>query len=48
VRPRDCRVLVLRKSPQDVMEYKALTLDDIEDILESGVDPRKIIEELEL
>jgi len=30
------------------MEYKALTLDDIEDILESGVDPRKIIEELEL
>ena len=48
VRPKDCRVIVLRKSSDDIVSYKTLELDELEDYLGSGVDVRKIIEEFEL
>ena len=48
VRPRDCRVIVLRKDSRDFVDYRVLMLDELEEFFESGVDVRKIIEELEL
>ena len=48
VQPEDCRVIVLRKSANDIVDYKVLGLEEIEDALEKDIDPRKIIDELEL
>lgn len=48
VHPRNCRVMVLRKTPDDVVDWRAFTLDEIEELLDSRVDPRKIVDELEL
>ena len=48
VRPEDCRVIILRKTPSDEVEWKALSLDELEEFFESGVDIRKIVDELEL
>jgi len=48
VRPRDCRVIVLRKSSEDFVDYRVLPIDEVEELMDSGVDVRKIIDELEL
>ncbi len=48
IRPRDCRVIVLRKTSSDEVEWKALDLDELEEYFESGIDIRKIIDRLEL
>ncbi len=48
VRPEDCRVIVLRKTLSDEVEWKALSLNELEEFFESGIDIRKIVDELEL
>jgi len=48
VRPRGCRVITLRKSDDDVVDYRVLTIDEVEDLMGSGVDVRKIVDELRL
>ena len=48
VRPKDCKVVVLRKTPDDVVEWRTLSLDEVEEMLDKGVDLRKIVDELEL
>jgi len=46
--PRDCNVIVLRKSRDDIVDYRAFTTEEVGDMLESGIDLRKIVDILEL
>jgi len=48
IHPKDCNIIVLRKSGKDVVQYRIMAIDKIEELLEGGIDPRKIIEELRL
>ncbi len=48
VRPNDCSVLLLRKSPDDVVSYESLSLDRLDELLSSSIDVRKVIDELGL
>lgn len=42
--PEDGKILSLRKSPDDILSHKELSIDDVEQFLESGQDVRKIME----
>uniref|UniRef100_A0A7C1CCF6 DUF2813 domain-containing protein n=2 Tax=Thermofilum TaxID=2268 RepID=A0A7C1CCF6_9CREN len=44
VEPRDAKVIMLKKDKEDIITYKSLTLDEVEDLLDKGIDPRKIVE----
>ena len=46
--PRNSGVIVLRKGRDDVVEHRVLELEDLEKMLSSGVDVRKVVDELEL
>ena len=48
VKPKDCKIIVLKKSSEDIVDYHILTLDEVEELLGSGIDVRKIVEELKL
>jgi len=48
IHPKDCNIIVLRKSEEDIVQYRTMAIDEIEELLEEGIDPRKIIEELRL
>jgi len=48
VKPRNSKVIVLRKAQDDIVEWRAIELDELEDMLESGIDVRKIVDELEM
>jgi len=47
VRPRDCRVIVLRKTQDDVVSWRALNIDEVEELVDRDIDIRKIVDELE-
>jgi len=40
--PEDSRVLFLKKSNEDILDYNTLTLNEIEDLLNANTDPRKL------
>ncbi len=48
VRPRDCRIIVLRKDESDVVSHRSLNLDELDEFFEGGLDLRRMIEEMEL
>ena len=48
VRPKDCKVIALRKNQEDIVNYQTLTLDKLEEYLRTATDIRKIVDELEL
>ena len=41
--PEDTIVLALRKLSDDTLTYKEYTLDDLEKMLEAGLDVRKLV-----
>jgi len=45
---KDCRVVVLRKRESDVVEWRALELDEVEEYLDAGLDIRKLVDQLEM
>jgi predicted ATPase len=45
IKPRDAKVILLRKD-DDVIHHKSLEIDELEEILEKGIDPRVVIESL--
>jgi len=47
IRPKDCNIILLKKTPDDVVSHKILSLDELEEYLGSNIDIRKIIEELD-
>jgi len=46
IEPRDAKVILLRKDDNDVIHHKSLETDELEEILEKGIDPRAVIESL--
>jgi len=46
--PKDCNIIVLRKSRDDVVDYRVFTPEEISDLLETGIDIREIVDLLEL
>ncbi len=46
--PRDAQVVVMKKSSRDTVAYEALSLEELEDLVEKHIDPRRLAEALEL
>lgn len=44
VRPPDCSILALNKDEGDVLDYRELSPDEVEDTLDRGLDVRKLLE----
>jgi len=47
VKPKNAAVVVLRKTADDVVEWRKLSMDELEETLGKGVDVRRIVDELE-
>jgi len=41
-------VVVLRKTADDVVEWRKLSIDELEEILGKGVDVRRVVDELKM
>ena len=41
--PEDARVIQLKKSKNDVLSYKVLSLKEVEELFERGLDVRKLL-----
>jgi AAA15 family ATPase/GTPase len=48
VKPKDMQVLLLSKSPDDVLYTKRLSLEELENIIEANQDPRLLVDLLKL
>lgn len=48
VRPRDARVIQLRKTAEDALIHQDLTLEELETLIETNQDPRNLVDLLEL
>jgi AAA15 family ATPase/GTPase len=46
IEPKDAKVILLKKDDNDVIHHKSLEIDELEEILEKGIDPRAVIESL--
>ncbi len=48
IKPEDTSIIQLNKSNEDILYYETLTLEHLEDILNSNIDPRKMVDLLNL
>jgi ABC-type lipoprotein export system ATPase subunit len=48
VRPKDTKVVMLKKTNDDVLLHEDLTLEQLEDIVETSQDPRRLVDALKL
>jgi hypothetical protein len=48
VGPEDSQVILLDKDETDVVSHRSLTVQEVEDLLESNQDPRKLSEALSM
>jgi len=48
VGPKEARVIQLKKTNEDILYHEILTIDELEDILDSSQDPRMIVDSLKL
>ncbi len=48
VSPLNSQVILLRKDRNDVVQYKIFSPEEIDDLLDKGVDPRKIVDVIKL
>lgn len=48
VRPKDAKVVQLRKTNDDVLIHEDLTLEELEDLIDTSQDPRKLVDSLKL
>lgn len=48
VSPKDSQILLLRKTPDDVVEARSYSIEEIEEFIDRGIDVRKIVDVLEL
>jgi len=46
IETKDAKVILLMKDDNDVIHHKSLETDELEEILEKGIDPRAVIESL--
>jgi hypothetical protein len=48
VRPKETKVIQLKKTDSDVLLHEDLTLEQLEDVVETSQDPRKLVDFLKL
>ena len=48
VRPKDTKVIQLKKTNDDILLHEDLTIDQLEDVIETSQDPRKLVDSLKL
>jgi len=48
VKPKDAKVIQLKKTADDVLLYQELSLEELEDIMEANQDPRLLVDALQL
>jgi len=48
VRPKDLRVIQLKKTNDDILIHEDLTLEELEDIVDTSQDPRRLVDSLKL
>jgi predicted ATP-dependent endonuclease of OLD family len=48
VRPPSGQIIILRKSADDMLDYQTLSIDELETLIESNTDPRKLADLLAL
>jgi energy-coupling factor transporter ATP-binding protein EcfA2 len=48
VRPKEAKVIELKKTDSDVLLHEDLSLEQLEDIIETSQDPRKLVDSLKL
>lgn len=48
IQPKNARILILTKDQEDIVKYKSMGIEELEDCIGSGIDVRKIIEGFKL
>ena len=48
VRPKDTKVIQLKKTNDDILLHEDLTIEQLEDVIETSQDPRKLVDSLKL
>jgi len=48
VKPKDLKVLQLRRTPEDILLHKSLSLEELESLIEGNLDPRFLVDALSL
>jgi AAA15 family ATPase/GTPase len=48
VKPEDLKVLQLRRTPEDTLLHKSLSLEELENLIEGNLDPRLLVDALSL
>jgi len=48
IQPKNARILILSKDQEDIVKYKSMGIEELEDCIGSGIDVRKIIEGFKL
>ena len=44
VKPKDFQLIQVKKTHDDILHHKILMFDELEDLIESNVDPRKLVD----
>jgi hypothetical protein len=48
IKPKDTKVIALKKTNTDVLLHEDMTIDQLEDVIETSQDPRKLVDSLSL
>jgi energy-coupling factor transporter ATP-binding protein EcfA2 len=48
VKPKDAKIIQLKKTSEDILLHKELTIEEMEDLMEANQDPRLLVDALEL
>jgi energy-coupling factor transporter ATP-binding protein EcfA2 len=48
VRPKDAKVIQLKKTSDDILLHEDLTIEQLEDVIETSQDPRRLVDSLKL
>ena len=48
VKPKDAKVLQIKKTADDTLHHSSLTLDELEDLIDANSDPRLLVDALAL
>lgn len=47
IKPKDAQIIQIKKTAEDVLTHKTLTIGELSDLLNSGIDPRLLVDKIE-
>lgn len=47
IKPKDAQIIQLKKTAEDVLTHRTLTIEELSDLLNSGIDPRLLVDQIE-